>query len=55
MSQTSYTMLCFFRQLIAGFHSIFAATQILILEICWCHFHKQAVRLQIKTHFPHTW
>jgi len=31
------------------------AMQILMLEICWCHFNKFKLKLQIKKYFQQTW
>ena len=37
------------------FFSISTGMQILMLDICWHHFNKLALKLQIKTYFQQTW
>jgi len=44
-----------FRQLLPRFLSISTGMRILMLEMCWRHFNKLALKLQIKTAFQQIW
>jgi len=42
-------------QLVPRFLNISTAMQILMLEICWSHFNKFKLKLQIKKYFQQIW